>query len=311
MDFSPRPGRRHLWLLDASLQKVSELGAVHAPKIVEMLAQKLVEAGYPEHRALSDSRRAVEGAVAILGRDEHEANHDARLYAHWPEVDPSRVLEAVKSGFNLVRLQKLSPTDPTRYEPADLVNLLFPGNPYICCGRTAWNCETRRRLEWPREAFSEMALIVPNRMTAKWGTTLMGRRSQHSLSNTAKERDWLVIEIDLCEQDRSGQPMPEAPAFRLARQLQMNAQDICAAVLHRIFANGPEPALIVDSAGKSLHAWLNWREKSGVEAEHLLRQACQFGADSATWRRCQLVRMPAGKRGGKLQRVVYLDLTQL
>ena len=133
-----------------------------------------------------------------------------------------------------------------------------------------------------------MELIVPSPMTALKGLKKNPKPgddplSAHTLDNTGP-RHYLVTECD--GGDHATQ----------------------AAVIRHLSAMAPL-VMVVDSAGKSLHA--GWRCK-GLNEERLrrfLHMAVSLGADDATWTRSQFVRMPLGWRHekAKRQQVVYFD----
>ena len=57
----------------------------------------------------------------------------------------------------------------------------------------------------------------------------------------------------------------------------------------------PRLRLAVHSGSKSLHGWYG-PCASEEQAEELMVYARTMGADTATWNRCQLVRLPGGRR---------------
>lgn len=117
--------------------------------------------------------------------------------------------------------------------------------------------------------------MVPSPMTAPSGKALDGTTSHRCLANTAPRR-WLVIEFDSGSIDEQ-------------------------AALHWHLGSAAEAMgwpllrLAVHSGGKSLHGWYGICEDE-ARAESLMVYARTLGADTATWNRCQLVRLPAGRR---------------
>ena len=69
--------------------------------------------------------------------------------------------------------------------------------------------------------------------------------------------------------------------------------------------------MVVDSAGKSFHAWWHCRGTDEKLVRKFFAYAVSLGADPATWTRCQLVRLPLGWRAekGRVQEVVFFDHT--
>jgi hypothetical protein len=60
----------------------------------------------------------------------------------------------------------------------------------------------------------------------------------------------------------------------------------------------PTLRLAVHSGGKSLHGWYGPVESEEI-AQKLMTFAARVGADPATWNKCQLVRLPCGRRPRK------------
>jgi len=103
----------------------------------------------------------------------------------------------VRHGIGLYDLFENSPVrfDPGCINTEEVIDTLFPGNPWICCAAQK-QCQfaTHRRETW-RGKLSELAFVVPSPMIAKYGLTALGRRSQHSLQATGP-RHYLIVELD-------------------------------------------------------------------------------------------------------------------
>ena len=87
----------------------------------------------------------------------------------------------------------------------------------------------------------------------------------------------------------------------------MTRRDLYAAVLLELAKVAPL-AMVVHSGNKSLPGWFLCH---GVD-ERLLRKffskAARLGGDTATWSRCQLVRLPLGVRvDGTPQKVLFFN----
>jgi hypothetical protein len=160
-----------------------------------------------------------------------------------------------------------------------IIDLFFPGNPLLCCGRKASHFDTREREAW-RGQLADWALIVPSAMSAVTGKTQEGRSSRHTLDNTGPRR-FLVCEFDQGQVDEQA-----ALLWHLGRLAPL----VCA----------------VHSGGKSLHGWFYVEPFSEVQSARFFQQAVRLGADPATWTRSQFVRMPDGRRdNGQRQTVLY------
>jgi hypothetical protein len=116
-------------------------------------------------------------------------------------------------------------------------------------------------------------------MSAKFGVTKGGKKSQHTLSNTGPRR-FLVIEQDSGSLDEQ------------------------AAVLAHLAKKAPL-ALVVHSGGKSLHGWFFCEGRSEESLRQFMNGAVTIGADSATWPPLQFVRMPDGLRDGGARQVIH------
>jgi hypothetical protein len=82
--------------------------------------------------------------------------------------------------------------------------------------------------------------------------------------------------------------------------------DIQAGLIDRLAKDMPL-RMIVWSGNKSLHAWFQVEGREERKVYKFLNLATMLGADSASLRPSQLVRMPWGKRtdNNKVQKVIY------
>jgi len=203
--------------------------------------------------------------------------------SRWPTLNTAKRASIIESGAGLADLWELSPNPRVDEESKTeaIIDALFPGDPWLCCGFSNDRFHTRRRSDW-RGALSEMQLIVPNPMSDEWGTTKEGKKSQHTLSNTGPRR-FLVVEQD------SGTP------------------DEQASVLVHLAKIAPL-ALAVHSGSKSIHGWFYCEGKAEEPLRRFMNYAVSLGADRATWTRSQFVRMPDGARdNGKRQAVYFFN----
>jgi len=265
------------------------------------------------HYVSEHIKHILAGAVIGCGRDVPDReiadavqNSDparggvARRILRWPHPDPKRIEEVVLSSPGISQIIERYPVAINRER--DFLAELFHGDPLICCGWSKTCCATKRLSQWSNEA-GMLQFIVPSPMARQWGRVKNSNRpSQRCLDNTG-DRQYLVIECDFTETSSVG------PLMERLKQRGIGSIDMCGAVLWELSKFGPL-AMIVHSGGKSLHGWFHCL---GVPEDHLLRfmrLAVALGADSATWSRCQLVRMPNGLRplaGGRKirQQVIY------
>ena len=189
------------------------------------------------------------------------------------------------------------PMDDPSNETESIIDVLFPGNPWVCCGNPYRYCgekklnsETRRREDW-RGELGNKSLVVPSPMRKKSGLTQDGNESERTLDNVGQRR-FLVVEFDRHSID-------DQSAFHL------HLSELCPLVC------------VVHSGGKSLHGWYLVDGEPENKTRKFFEYAVQLGADSATWNRTQLVRMPGGVRNGgwdkpdKPQTIYYLNFNAL
>jgi hypothetical protein len=203
----------------------------------------------------------------------------------WPERDSSAIELIVASGPGLYDLWESSPVrfDDDDPHTEDVVDVLFPGNPFLCAGESSFCFRTASRGSF-RGSLSKLQFIVSSPMIAESGHTKDGKESAHTIENTGPRR-FLVIEFD------------------------QGAPDEQAALLDHLSRRGPL-ALVVHSGNKSLHGWFYCADTPAEILHRFMTLARRLGADLATWRnRSQFVRMPDGRRehGGNRQTVFYFN----
>jgi hypothetical protein len=167
------------------------------------------------------------------------------------------------------------PMDNPSNETESIIDALFPGNPWVCCG-TPWaycgerkvKSETRRREDW-RGELAAKSLIVPSPMHKKYGLTQDGKKSERTLKNVSQRR-FLVVEFDRHSID-------DQSAFHL------HLSELCPLVC------------VVHSGGKSLHGWYYVHGESESEVRKFFEYSVQLGADAL-----QVVRTNQGVECGKI-----------
>jgi len=200
--------------------------------------------------------------------------------APWSPLDQALRAEIVAGGVGLSDLWELSPNPRVDSAPhtEEIIDVLFPGDPLLCCGQSSSRFATRLRSEW-RGRLSSLQLIVPSPMSAVKGKTKEGKDSQHTLSNTGPRR-FLVVEQDAGTLDEQ------------------------AAVLVHLAEMAPL-ALAVHSGRKSVHGWFYCVGQPEENLRAFMDYAVRLGADRATWTRSQFVRMPDGTRDCGARQAVY------
>jgi hypothetical protein len=112
----------------------------------------------------------------------------------WPALDKDKRAKIIGKPAGLPELLGARPFTDDVPHTEEIIDALFPGDPLLCCGASKMKFETRPRSDW-RGGLARLQLIVPSPMSAKFGVTKGGKKSQHTLSNTGPRR-FLVIEQD-------------------------------------------------------------------------------------------------------------------
>ena len=226
----------------------------------------------------------------------------------WPKPNIDAIREIVAGGWGLYDLWEASPfrLDDDQRHTEEIIDILFPGNPLLCCGWTAYQFATRRRETW-RGLLAGLPFIVPNPMLKREVLTLEGKPSEHCIDATAA-RIYLIGEFDFAEFGRDGKTLSVwAPLVHEWREAGITVADACAA-LHRHLAERLPLVAAISSGGKSLHGYYQAFNQSEAHLREFMEYAVSLGADHVLWTRSQFTRMPDGTReNGKIQTCYYLD----
>jgi hypothetical protein len=227
----------------------------------------------------------------------------------WPNPNLEAISAIVDGRAGLVDLWEASPVRlDAKRQTEEIIDLIFPGDPLLCCGLSNKKFATRSRSTW-RGHLHRYALIAPNPMVTINGHTKDdGHLSEHTLEATAA---WvyLVVEFDFSEFARDGKtPAIWAPLVGDWKSKGITVADACAA-LHLHLARRFPLVLAVHSGGKSIHGWYYAYRHSRNALRAFMEYAVSLGADKATWTRSQFVRMPDGTRqqNGARQTPYYFD----
>jgi hypothetical protein len=198
----------------------------------------------------------------------------------WPAIDATARASIIASGLLLVDLVEASPwkLEDSASRTEEIIDLLFSGDPLLCCGKSATDFDTKLRSEW-RGELSALAFITPSPMTARRGKTLEGKESAHAKSNTGPRR-FLIVEQD------TGTP------------------DEQAAILLHLAKRAPL-VMAVHSGGKSVHGWFYCAGQTEPRLRRFMSHAVTLGADPKLWTRSQFARMPDGRRDNGKRQTVY------
>lgn len=204
----------------------------------------------------------------------------------WPKLNADLRLSIIlRSDVGLSSLHESSPVHFDTPATAQIIPILFPGDPLICAGMDNNVFATAKVSELGD--LSRRQFIVPNPMSKPFGRVKCpkpGRpaESAHTLENTGPRR-YAVIEFD------SG------------------SADDHACLLWELSSYCPF-VMAVHSGGKSLHGWFFVEGQLEEKIKRFYRYAVSLGADHATYLKSQFVRMPDGRRkNGNPQLVYYFN----
>ena len=159
LDSCPKEGSGvHSWLFKSALQLHRYLSE---DEIVEVLKEKL-SCERPEREiceAIANAGRYARGEMSV-GRQ-----------TLWPTVDYTMAYKiVVECPVRFDDLSSISPTDLSTGGPRteEILDVLFPGNPLLCFGRSVNACWTKPRNFW-RGRESDFQFIVANPMTKETG----------------------------------------------------------------------------------------------------------------------------------------------
>ena len=231
-----------------------------------------------------------------------------------PPAEPEVIADICRDGPSLSELREISPRpcNPSSPTAQEAIELLFPGSPWLCCGRSVQVFETRRRVDW-QDSLADQSLIVPSAMLGRYGFTKDGKVSEHAQSAVGP-RQYLVVECDFAERSRDAtQDTALAPLIHQLAKDGISVSDMCAAVLS--FAGQFAPlAMVVHSANKSLHAWFPCSDIDEAILREFFSQCGRLGADPRMWLKSQFARLPGGIRYPKTpgqsprrQEIIYFN----
>ena len=217
----------------------------------------------------------------------------------WLSRDFDLIGAVADTGSGLVDLWEASPVrlNSNEANTDKVIDLLFPGNPLLCCGWTRHRFDTRARQHWHK--LQDLQFIVPSPMAAPRGLTQQHKWSAHALSNTGSRR-FLIVEFDF---NASNSDEEARLLERLAAEGR-DVRDLCAALLLHLAEKAPL-ALAVHSGGKSLHGWFYCADVPEEKVLRVFNYAVSLGADRANWTRSQFARMPDGLRENGRRQTVY------
>lgn len=256
----PGPGGTHRWLAQVASGLRHLLSADQSFAFLRRCCDRFVV-----HRPVPDAE--IEGAVelAYAGRPAAAVNF-GRHPVDWPQPSPNliaKVLVDVPPSFDAA--------GDTGLTARDVLPHLFRPGELVCTGRNTERAMVRPLEETVADA-DWLQFIVVNPMRGRTALNHQGKPSPRCQNNTGLRRH-LVAEFD-------------DPTLS-------KAQQVC--LITRLATFVPL-LLVVDSGGKSLHAWFRVDALSVRDQVRFFCVACLLGADPTRWDICGWLRMPGGLR---------------
>jgi hypothetical protein len=271
----PHSGGTHRWMAQVASGVRRSCSRTDAFNFLRFCCDRFVS-----HRSIPD--REIEAAVSLAYDTPGGCQAKRGPMADWPEKNDGTI--------DMVILKTEAMFDPavdTGITAHEALSTVFGMGELVCAG---WRCETAVVAvveRWVLRA-STAQFICVNPMKGLKGVTRTGKPSARCQDNVAIRR-WVVAEFDDPNRTKADQ-----------------ARVITA------LAKGMPLRMVVDSGGKSLHAWFY---VEGVENNKLAQWfwlACILGADRTRWDPCGWLRMPGGmrRRDGQApvkQKIVYFQ----
>lgn len=266
----PTPGSTHIWLAQVAGGLRALLPKDVSRGFLRLCTDECVKHRNVPDRELNDALDLAYGETPLApaaglspvptGRSRR------RAVPEWPPPDPrliQRVLESYTPAFDPAKDPGLGARDV-------LLHLFKPGE--LLCTGPSDRVALVRPLEDSLMDAEYQQFIVVNPMLARMGINKAGRESARCQSNVAVRRH-IVAEFDNRETTK-----------------MMQAQLVT-------FLGSLAPlVLVVDSAGKSLHAWYRVDAMDIQFQAQFFAVACMTGADPSRWDICGWLRMPGGLR---------------
>jgi hypothetical protein len=256
---------------------------LHPYRTAAEIEQLLGAATAGEPLQQGEIERAVKNSESAAWNPDEQAATQRTSAPTWPTVNREQREAIIGTGYGLADLWEASPSriEDSESHTEHIIDLMFPGNPFLCVGKSMREFTTATREEL-RGTLAALALIVPSPMTARTGITKDGNESAHTLASTGPRR-FLVI-----EQDKGTTDEQSAVLLHLAERAPL--------------------ALAVHSGGKSIHGWFSAHGQPEELLHRFMRYAVSLGADDALWSRCQFCRMPDGTRdNGNRQAIFFVN----
>lgn len=242
--------------------------------------------------------------------------------AAWPSPNIQEVERVVaESRITVETLRQGRRNRVSDYSQAQIIESLFYPKAPVCvglCKDGAMTLPLETILGKRSDLLTKWQFLCANPMRARTGkvkrpdgTTYDSARSK---DNACKEenRRFVVVECDY-KKERDGKATIWKPTIEKWEAEGITVKDAAVRVLAALLSSRHQRvALVVDSAGASLHCWINARTFEPGKLKEFQDDACKLGADPASYRLSQFVRFPGRARdNGKRQEILFYDPTAL
>jgi hypothetical protein len=221
----------------------------------------------------------------------------AREKHKWPDVN-LELVEKIVSDANAFTIEDLKASSPLQFPDGQshsveaLEALLGCDDQTLICVGWAKDRFTTDNFANLKDQLPDAQFIVPSPMSAKTWTKASGELSAKGNANTGPRRN-LVVEFDIKPVTDKAEPTIWFPLIEQWQAAGITVKDAMAALIEHLRKQGPLMC-VVDSGGKSLHAWFHCAgesEELGSRLRKFFEYAVSIGADRATWTLSQFVRM--------------------
>lgn len=268
----PQPGGTHRWIARIAAGAIRFLPPEKVRAFLRMVCDL-----YVNHRKITN--REIDAAITFALTDRPRIGSE-RL-PDWPEQDPEWIqrLAGHPAPF---RLPAAGEDVDTGYRGLDAIRTLFRNDELICAGRDPFEAQIYHG-GWLGHNTPLFQFIVANPMRGPYALTQTGKYAARCQTNVRLIRH-LVVEFDGHTKTLQASLIGYLSTFLPLR-------------------------LVVDAAGKSLHAWFV-ASNDPVYNFQFYFLAVRLGADQTRFDYAGWVRMPGGMRpkpdGLHLQRILYL-----
>ena len=210
----------------------------------------------------------------------------------------------------------------TQYDDEDLICV---GGPYLTQAGTEkasgyWAFTVKKSSltsKMTEEELSLLPLLVPNPMRKESGTAKHRQGdSARCMDNAATRRRYIVMDFDMTLKGDFADVIRNVIKLTGFSEREAVHSLSSHAIIHLVthpFRKHCPLIGVVDSGGKSLHAWWCAEGLTDEEQEEFFYRAVPFGADAQLFKtNCQFARMPGGTREitGAKQEILYWISTQ-